>query len=183
MLIGFLGHKQSGKDTASDYLVKKLNYKKVSFASPLKDACMILFGFNHEQLYGNKKEEIDDDWGVSPRKVMQWMGTDMFRVNIQSINPDIKNNFWITSFKKRNPYYKNIVISDVRFQNEVNAIHELGGLVIKIERPNINTDAHVSEFEINTITNYDTYINNNANIESLYQKLDNIIYVYKLSAI
>jgi len=58
-LIGFLAKKRHGKDTSADYLVKKYNYKKLSFAKPIKDACKILFGFTDEQLYGNLKEVKD----------------------------------------------------------------------------------------------------------------------------
>ena len=40
----------------------------------------------------------------------------------------------------------NIIFSDLRFQNEVDMINELGGVVIKVNRPNLNIiDNHKSE--------------------------------------
>ena len=74
-LIGFLARKQHGKDTASDYLVKKYGYVKIALATPLKEACKVLFGFNDEQLYGNLKEGVDSYWGVSPRQIYQYLPT------------------------------------------------------------------------------------------------------------
>ena len=177
-LVGFLAKKQHGKDTASDYLVKNYNYKKLTFAKPIKDACEILFGFTNEQLYGNLKEVKDEFWGVSPRNVFQYIGTDVFRKDINKIMPHIKDNFWINNFKhrykteiKKNSKSK-IVVADVRFQNEVDIIHELSGKIIKIYRPNMqDTSNHISENAIDNIKNYDILIKNNGTIKDLHNQI------------
>jgi hypothetical protein len=182
MLIGLLGQKRVGKDTVADYLVEKYNFKKESMATPLKDICKLLFGFNDNQLYGDKKEVTDLEWGVTPRIVLQYLGTDVFRQDINKIMPDINDNFWVKCMKNRldnnhklNPADK-IVIADIRFQNEVDMIHELGGIVIKITRPNIdNTDLHISEANIDTITLYDILINNNKDYIDLYNTIDQLV--------
>ena len=64
MLVAFCGYKQSGKDTAADYLVRK-GFVKMSFASPLKQGVEKLFGLTREQLYGSKKEIVDERYGVT----------------------------------------------------------------------------------------------------------------------
>ena len=58
-VIGVAGRKFNGKDTFSDRLVEKYGYVKVSYAEPIKVMCKTLFGFTDEQLYGSKKEELD----------------------------------------------------------------------------------------------------------------------------
>ena len=58
MIIGILGQKRNGKDTCADYLVEHYNFTKVSFADPIKQILKIMFDFNDEQLYGDKKELI-----------------------------------------------------------------------------------------------------------------------------
>lgn len=188
MLIGLLGKKRTGKDTIADYLCKNYNFKKLSFAKPLKDVCKILFNFNDEQLYGDKKEEIDTNWGTTPRIIMQYLGTDIFRNDINKILPNIGNNFWIKcirtqyqSLLKTDPLIK-VVISDVRFQNELDMIHELDGCVIKIERQNSKNyfeDLHESEKDIDKIKNYDFLIKNDSTFENLYLQVDDIIKKYK----
>jgi len=66
----------------------------------------------------------------------------------------------------------NIVITDVRYQNELDMIHKNGGIIIKINRPdNINIDDHESENYIDYIKNYDYCINNNASIDDLSEQI------------
>jgi hypothetical protein len=153
----------------------------MSFADPLKQASGILFGFSDEQLYGDLKEEVDPSWGITPRLVFQWFGTEIFRSEISTILPEIKNNFWVESFRARyinmlktNPNAK-VVVADVRFQNEIDVIHKLGGTIIKIDRPSIkNEDTHASE-DIDSLTNFDLLIKNEGTIEDLYKKADDLM--------
>ena len=180
MLIGVLGFKYSGKDTTADYLVKNYDFTKIAFAQPMKDACKILFNFDDEQLYGSKKEIIDCRWNVSPRTVFQHFGTEMFRRGINEIMPHIKDNFWVTlaidtyhNIVKKEPNIK-VVISDVRFPNEIDAIHKENGIVIKITRPEIiSVDTHASEDIENLRGDYE--IINDGTLENLYNKIDIIL--------
>ena len=77
-VIGIAGRKYNGKDTIGDYLVKNYGYKKIAYADPIKEICKEMFGFNNEQLYGSLKESNDGFWNVSPRKLMQFIGTELF---------------------------------------------------------------------------------------------------------
>jgi hypothetical protein len=186
-LIGLLAKKQHGKDTCADHLINNYGFVKGSFARPLKEGCASLFGFTDEQLYGNKKEEIDPFWGVSPRKIFQYIGTDIFRNDINKIIPNLNDDFWVRCFVKKyktmiEKYPNNkVVISDVRFQNEVDAIHELGGIVIKLERPNLyyDKDEHISEAGIDLIQNYDNKLLNDGSIEDLYNKIELLAHQYR----
>ena len=183
MIIGVLGRKGSGKDTSADYMCEKHNFQKLVLAQPLKDACKLLFNFSDEQLYGNLKEEIDGRWGTSPRIVLQYLGTDIFRKDINKIIPNINGNFWVNlmankyleMLEKQTTKEVKVILSDVRFQNEIDKIHELGGIVIKVNRPSIsNSDAHESEKNID-ILKADYVITNDGTKEDLYKKLDNIV--------
>jgi hypothetical protein len=181
VLIGLLGKKRSGKDTVADHLVLNKDFIKKSFADPLKDVIKILFGFNEEQLYGHLKEAIDDNWNVTPRETMQFIGTDIVRNQFHKLIPDIGNDFWLKHFELwyQNNKHQNIVIADVRFQNEVDLILSLGGTIIKLERNDsnlhLNIDDHISEIEIDNIVNHSTIINNNGTINDLYNKINNLL--------
>jgi len=183
-LIGFLAISRSGKDTCADHLVQNYGYTKMSFAEPLKKMCAIAFGFNQEQLHGDLKEVVDESWGITPRLALQYLGTDVFRKDITKIVPNIGDNFWINCFKvnyfielQKNPDFK-CVISDVRFQNEVDLIKTLGGVVIKLERPTLDPNRvynHESERGISLIKNYNYLLVNDKTKEELYEKLDNLM--------
>lgn len=172
-LIGICGKKHHGKDTVGDFLAKEYGYTKISFADKLKEVCKVLFNFTDEQLYGSKKEDIDEYWKVSPRTTMQFIGTDLFREQLCKIMPHIGNNIWIEIVKKYilENKYKKIVVCDVRFENEAEMIRELDGTIIKITRPSIVTkDDHLSETEIDKIK-FDEEIINDGSISDLYKKI------------
>ena len=182
-LIGITGYKRSGKDTAGEYFIKQ-GYIKYAFAGPLKKACKEIFMFTEEQTDGNDKEKHDDRWNISARKVFQRFGTEIFRERLTEFYPEmdnIKENFWTYRFKI---WYQNqlninkdvkIVVTDVRFDNEVEIIKELSGIIIKVERLNVkNKDQHKSETSIGKIK-YDYLVKNDSNIENYYKKLSKIV--------
>jgi hypothetical protein len=181
-IVGFLGKARSGKDTGADYLVKNHGYTKMSFAKPIKDVCEILFGFDNEQLHGEHKEVEDPNWGVTPRLVMQWLGTDVFRNRSNEILPNIGDNFWVNSFKvkyqnelKKNPNFK-CVLSDVRFQNEIDAITEMGGQVIRVHREvadnrNSKYGKHESEDNIDNLKGFSIELHNNNTFDEFYTEV------------
>jgi hypothetical protein len=141
MIVGFVGFIGSGKDTAADYLVNFHGYRRDSFANTLKDAVACVFGWDRTLLEGRTKEarewreQVDTWWAarlnmphLTPRWVLQYWGTDVLR---KGFHDDI----WITSLEnKMRKTGDNIVISDVRFPNEIKAIHNAGGIVVRIKR-------------------------------------------------
>jgi hypothetical protein len=140
MIIGFVGFIGSGKDTAADYLVNFHGYRRDSFANTLKDAVACVFGWDRVLLEGRTKEarewrEQPDAWwsnrlgrNITPRLMLQLWGTEVCR---NGFHDDI----WIASLEnKMRKTGDNIVISDVRFPNEIKAIHNAGGIVVRIKR-------------------------------------------------
>ena len=141
MIIGFVGFIGSGKDTAADYLVNFHGFRRDSFANTLKDAVANVFGWDRTLLEGRTKEarewreQVDPWWAerldmpkLTPRWVLQYWGTEVCR---QGFHDDI----WIASVEnKMRKTTDNIVISDVRFPNEIKAIHNAGGKVIRVTR-------------------------------------------------
>tara|TARA_B110001450_G_C17619163_1_gene480477 strand:+ start:67 stop:645 length:579 start_codon:yes stop_codon:yes gene_type:complete len=182
-IIGLLGNKCSGKDTAGNYLVEKYGYKRYAFADPIKEIARHLFNLSDVQLYGNKKEEIDERWNLKPRTIFQRLGTEFGQYTIYNIFPELKEKFntrqlWIYHFNlwvkeeiKKNKNI-NIVITDVRFGHEIEEIKKHGGEIIKISNPKLKKfDKHISEIEIKTLK-YDDNILNNKDLSYLYKQLD-----------
>jgi len=163
MIVAFAGRKQSGKTTSSDF-VKNLYEsrglgiaKQYNFADPLKrDVCMNIFGLTYHQCYGddNSKNELvncywpDTKKQMTAREVMQYVGTDVFR--------KIQHNVWagatVSKIQKEKPHLA--LVADCRFPNEVEAIRNVNGLVIKLTRSPFNSD-HASETALDVI-NYDS---------------------------
>lgn len=197
MIVGIVGFIGSGKGTVGDLLAEK-GFHKDSFAAPLKDACSIIFGWPRELLEGDTelsrkwREEPDAFWSekfgksFSPRLALQLMGTEAGR-NV--FHPDI----WVVSLLNR-AKGRDIVVTDVRFKNEVAHIQDNGGLIIRVKRgpeplwfedfarhnqspeiyPRPDVDIHVSETDwIGCYWDY--LIENNGTIEDLGRKIDDIL--------
>jgi hypothetical protein len=141
MIIGICGFQGSGKDTIADYLCNIYGFKRDSFAATLKDAVAAVFGWNRELLEGRTtesrqwREQVDPWWAtrlnmpdLTPRLVLQKWGTEVAR---KSWHDDI----WIASLEnKLARAHNDIVITDVRFPNEIRALRNAGGIVIRVVR-------------------------------------------------
>lgn len=107
---------------------------------------------------------------ISLRNVMQYIGTDVFRNKIGE-------NIWINAAKikmiNRLEAHGICYVSDVRFKNECEAIKEMGGVVILVERNTKNEFEHESE-EINISPHY--IINNDKSLASLFYKVLTLTY-------
>ena len=184
VIIGLLGKKRSGKDTSGNYLIENYNFVKYAFADPVKQICKILFDFSDDQLNGNKKEGVDFRWYLTPRDAFQKIGTEFAQNDIYNYFPRLKERLkdeviWVKLFRlwhEKNKD-KNIVITDVRFPHEIEAIKSLGGKIVKINRYTENYDEHISENYIDKIDKNDIFykIDNNYKKEDLYSQIDTLI--------
>lgn len=181
MIYGVIGKIGSGKTTLSNYLIEHHGFKRKAFADNLKEACRIIFGFTDEQLYGTQeqKETPDPRWyGVSPRQVFQFFGTECVRMKMNELMPGIGEDIWIKSFELSLNPDENIVVDDVRFNNEAEMIKKLGGKIVKIikETSSKNDDVknHISETEQDGII-ADYYIVNDSTIDAYHQKIKTMV--------
>jgi hypothetical protein len=150
-IIAISGLKRSGKDILANYICSKYNYEHIKISEKLKDICKILFNFSDEQLEKDIKEDIDPRWGISPRKCMQFIGTEIMQFKVQELLPEINRKFWIKSLLNSLDPEKKYVISDLRFNHEYEELKKLNTLVVKIETGDINIDQHISEQEYKDI--------------------------------
>lgn len=177
-IIGVTGRKFNGKDTVGKILSDKYGYVRVAFADPLKEACRSIFHFTDEQLYGKDKEVVDEYWKITPRHVLQFVGTELFREQMSTLIPWVEKDIWKKSIEKQIHDIRDknkhacIVVTDVRFQNEVDAVRKMGGIVMRVNRPSLKNDldAHSSELEIDKL-DVDIDIFNDSTVDDLRDKV------------
>jgi hypothetical protein len=145
-VIGFTGPAGAGKSTAAGLLVRKWCASSLPFARPLK-TMLTAFGVPHENLYGTpeqKAEPLDLLCGHSARHAMQTLGTAWGR----ALGPDLWVRAWQREAHVALRLGATIVVDDVRFPNEAEAVRAMGGTIIQIVRSPAELErepAHVSE--------------------------------------
>ena len=205
MIVGLVGFINSGKGTVAGLLSSDYNFTQDSFAASLKDACASIFDWPRHMLEGDTKEsrewrELPDAWwseklgieNFSPRLALQLIGTDALRNNF---NQDL---WFLTLSNRVRKAAGNVVVSDVRFPNEIKFIRDNGGVIIRINRGNLPvwyetallanngnsiakevmtktySSAHFSEWAwIGTKEDFE--INNDSTLQNLHQQLIDIV--------
>jgi hypothetical protein len=190
MIIGLSGIQGAGKDTVGEILISEYGFVKISFGCALKDVISALFGWPRELLEGATKESrvwretVNEYWSektgipdFTPRKALQYIGTDLLRNQLcEDIWVCIVENK-ITELIKLNPKI-DIVVTDCRFTNEFAILKKFDSArIIKIERESLNktnNQMHSSELEW-TDYPFDMFLPNNSSIEELKDSIKNLI--------
>lgn len=153
--------------------------------------------FRHENLYGSQKDKDETFFVDIPRwchltpvklftpakelishskpgyvsltfrQILQLWGTEYRRRQ----DPD----YWVKRLEEKLHGLEKVVIDDVRFPNEVEMIHRLGGRVIRIDRPGPAESTHASEIELDSFDGWDDVIVNDGTLRELDEKVRGVI--------
>lgn len=164
-LIGLSGFAQAGKDLAASFLVER-GFKRYAFADVLRWS---LYNLNPPLIVNNtyigRVQDVVDDRGWEyakteideVRQLLQRFGTEVGRAIYGE-------DFWVDMVMSRLNEKGSYVITDARYPNEVQAIHDRGGKVFRIDRYNGKpANGHASENVHSLIV--DGVIPNNGTVE------------------
>ena len=166
-LIGLYSHAPgSGKSTVANMT---WDFKKISFASPMREFCAnLLSALGHDGVVllrdRDKKEEKIAEIGVSPRQMMQTLGTEWGR---SCIHPELWRMVAAGAVEQQQKLGRDVVIDDVRFPNEAEMVHRLGGELWLVDRPGVVYEGeHASEGALADVLP-DVVVNNSGSLEHL----------------
>ena len=170
LVIGFMGYAGVGKSTAAKVLADFHGDIEISaFAGPLKEAVQQLFLFSDEQVYGTKeqKEAVDERWGISPRRILQIVGTDCLRNMVDSKFHVKRMSSYLQQCKS-----KVVIIDDVRFEDEAELINQYGKCFL-IKRPGFPKEdvRHASEYPPEHLASGYTILNSSDTVEDFKYQL------------
>lgn len=175
MIIGLSGYARSGKDEAAKVLVNEFDYRRVAFADKLRDVLYALnpiVGFEGEPLeigidpVGVQQVIDRHGWdgyketehGTEIRRLLQRLGTEAGRETLW-------DNIWVDAALTGVSTSDKIVVTDVRFPNEADAIKKRGGIMVRINRDGNGpatdqyNNTHKSETSLDDY-NFDYTLNN-----------------------
>jgi hypothetical protein len=166
--IGISGYARSGKDTVAS-IFQDWGYNRTAFADPIRKA---VYALNPQIHDGLRVQDVVDQLGWERAKVeykeirtlLQHMGTEAGRELYGE-------QFWIDRTLDAIPDDTDVVITDVRFPNEADAIRELGGEVWRINRPGTGpVNDHISETAMDDYP-FDVIIDNSGTVADLRESV------------
>ena len=192
MIIGISGKAGSGKDTAAKMLevlyanpdisyedFANKRYKNfadiqiVHFADTLKETAQVLFRIGEWETNTQEGKKTTINWiGKTVRELLQGIG--------QGLRDAIDPNLWVKILFANTEGWSNYIIADVRYPNEVYAIKEHNGVLIRIDRKGAGAGNHSSETALDNYKEWDVHIENNGSIEDLFEAMKIFIKNYPI---
>lgn len=192
MIIGISGKAGSGKDTAAKmlevlYANPNISYEDfankryknfadiqiVHFADSLKETAQVLFRIGEWETNTQEGKKTTVDWiGKTVRELLQGIG--------QGLRDAIDFDLWVKILFANTEDWSNYIIADVRYPNEVKAIKERNGILLRIDRKGAGAGNHSSETALDDYKEWDLVIDNNSTKEDLFNVLQKIVQKYPL---
>lgn len=183
MIIGLSGYARSGKDTAANGL-GIFGFRRVAFADKLREFLLRLdpiVGIDEDTDYWRVSDVVHvygwngyktSPYGNEMRELMQRLGTECGRQLIS-------DTVWIDAALGTGIVEpERLVVTDVRFPNEAEAIKARGGFVVRINRPGVGpANAHPSETALDDWT-FDAIIDNDESEGALHHKLHDLAFAF-----
>lgn len=182
-IIGLGHYSRTGKDTVANALVQKLNdhgklrAKKISFAWKLKDICHQLYGWagvREPEYYETPEGEMDRSFELVKLASEKYPdGPTVVDIWVDFGTPAVRDNVfqgsWIEYVLQTNHNCDVLVIPDVRFYNEILAIREAGGTLIKVVRPGYQPRNSVADLNLWNFKGWDGIIGTSGSMDELDQ--------------
>ena len=173
LIVGFGHRRRVGKDALADLVWRRLIRMGVkparnAFARKLKKEAFRLFGYGglleapHYDNTPELREKVLPALGMSPRDLWIAVGN-----KLREVAPDVWIRAVVDSPADRNADI--LIVTDVRYPNEVDAIHERGGLVVKVTRSAIPEAADVADSALAGMpdADWDLVVANDGDLDAL----------------
>lgn len=164
MLLGLCGYAGAGKDAVGSILTRR-GYRRFAFADRLKQVAHDRHGWNGEK-------------DAPGRRLLQTLG--------EWYRREVSPSYWIDQLESAMEaegyiaMWDNIVITDVRYLNEVEWIRSHGGRLWHVTRPGIEAaNDHVSEHEWRSAT-FDVTVENDRTLTDLARLVTEYAMVFEM---
>ncbi|AUG87096.1 deoxynucleoside monophosphate kinase [Streptomyces phage Nesbitt] len=182
--IGLIGKARSGKDTAAARMVQTSAYTRLAFADPLREALLKL---DPQIVYG-----VGLEWGpqfAGLQTLVGHVGWERAKAEYPEVRRLLQNygqtiremdpEFWVRELSKKvaaaHGWNMPVVVTDVRYRNEAEALKRAGFYLVRVERPGAGLAGeaaqHASETELDDWP-ADLLLHNNGTKETFLRNVD-----------
>ena len=182
MRLAFSGLPGHGKSAASKIVAEYINKERgqlagiKSFAYAIKSIVSTMFSIDIGDMYDEvKKEVVIERLGKSPRQLLQDVGTNLIRDNLNVHVSHLKikgTDLWadiVFEGIRNTPNSEPIFIDDCRFENEYEGLKKLGFTIIRIVRPSVVVSSYLHASDKGC--SYDVILVNDGTLDDLRTKL------------
>jgi hypothetical protein len=190
LIIGLAGYARSGKNEAAEALIQH-GWRQAAFADKLKDFLYALdplipgfYGAGNLRL-SKLIDQAGWDYAKTTypevRALLQRAGTDAGRRVLGA-------NVWVDALFRDHTDAPALVLTDVRFPNEAQAVADRGGVMIQIERPRVGPAkdrlgrVHESEVALDDWS-FDHVLKNDGSVRDLHLKLYGVADLVQLARV
>lgn len=127
-IVAITGKRGHGKTTAAQALEQQ-GWRHINYGDPLRKVVHLVYGLSYEEMLDPilKEKELRRWPYLSPRAILQQVGTEMFR--------DYLDDTWVKAFERECEQYSHVVCSDLRFLNEAASLRAMKATIIRVENP------------------------------------------------
>ncbi len=186
MIIAISGKAGSGKDTLGDIIKKLINdnsIEVVQFSGSIKKIAHILLGKGScgDNVYSREfKDNLLSKYSFSmdSHYTRCSTGRDFYKKMADFYKLLLGSRIFIHILFRDYKTDDKWIITDVRYKNEVEAIKDMGGIVIRINRDSVVPVNHESEYELDDYE-FDYVVENNSTIDDLKKEADKALKILK----
>lgn len=199
MLIGLSGPARVGKDSIAQVLIDHHGYRRVAFADKIREALYALNPWINPKHVIDPKKDPDREWEIHTafrafptgtwqlQHVVDRVGWDMakelpeVRGLLQRFGTEVGRTVWgddawiVAAFPQGVDWRDNVVVTDVRYDNEAGFIRGSGGVIVHVSRPGFGPiNGHVSDAGIRR-EYYDYEVANDGGLGDLRGKIEGVL--------
>lgn len=131
-----------------------------------------------EDYYNNLAvyKSSDDKYWMSLREILVYVGTYVLQNDLnKNVFVNIVRNL-VNNEIRKNENLKYVILTDIRFNHEINYIHKNNGITISIIRDDVEQLDNIAEHDLDEEDRWDYIITNNGTYDELFEKIWNILH-------